>query len=189
MTEVDDNADMRIHVGTGGWWSPRLLALITVACCVGIAGCANSSRNGYPPKSRSGCFAFRVTTDRTSYGARSAVHIAVAGRNVTTRPCAEPGCGGLTGGYVVTDARGAVVFRQNPVGIACVANPPPPPKVRAGAPFVFESFTWDRRGAYRGVCRPGNCHPTRRPVPDGRYRVVWRWLSAGAASPWFTLRS
>ena len=90
--------------------------------------------------------------------------------NATDKPCTDkPPCGGITAGWKVLDASGAVVYEQAPVGPACASGQPSPDVVAAGDSTTWDSSSWGK-------------------TAPGRYRIRWQWLDAvDVESDWFTV--
>jgi hypothetical protein len=141
-----------------------------------------------PDTARSGCFAYSVRTDRSSYQRATPVKLTVTATNVTNQPCRGHSACGITPGFEVFDVDGRPVYVQNAFGVQCVADPPPPAIIRPGRAETWVDGSWDQHGAWTGRCVPGDCHPARPQEPPGRYRITWQWLDTlRVSTEWFLL--
>jgi hypothetical protein len=157
------------------------IALLASGCAV-IGGPVTgspvtSSVGGSGTTARYGCFQYAVESAPPATG--SVLAVDVVATNVTGALCGGPSCGGLTGGFVVTDGDGRAVLHVGPAGAMCVSNAPRPTQVTPGESIAWESLQWDGFGDLAGDrCVPGDCHLARPRAGAGRYRVTWSWLDA-----------
>lgn len=161
--------------GVGGVRAAGVAAVIVLGAALLTAVATASSGRALPRADHpvDGCFRYSVRTDHSSYGPGVPVGIVVTVKNISTHDCLGRSCGGITDWFEVSDLSGKDVYRTNPVGIACVRNPPPPPVVAPGHTLVWSTLTWDRSA-----------------VPAGLYRIVWhRPSELSIHSDWFALRT
>jgi hypothetical protein len=89
-----------------------------------------------------GELAYSTSTDASGYAVGASVSINLVVRNVSGRTCTGPSNSGISAVAMVSNSAGAVVFRSNPIAIACT-NPCIAPVLAPGQSHAYGAGTWD----------------------------------------------
>ena len=123
---------------------------------------------------------YTTVTDRASYARGQQVAISLVVTNHANRPCDAPSVCGVGPWASIVNRTGNVVWRSNPIAVACTNPPPAPPRLAPGQSTSYGAGTWDQSTCTSSAC-PG---PLASP---GTYRAIAHRGSTSATATRFTL--
>ncbi|HZQ84509.1 MAG TPA: hypothetical protein VFA83_06715 [Acidimicrobiales bacterium] len=124
---------------------------------------------------------FSTVTDKTSYAKGETVTISMVVHNHSNRTCEGPGRCGIGPWAEVDDAGGALVWRSNPIAVACTNPPPAPPRLGPGQSATYQAGAWNQK-----TC-PDQSNCANKQAAAGSYRAVAHRADVTAAPASFAL--
>ena len=123
---------------------------------------------------------YTTVTDRSSYARGQQVAISLVVTNHANHPCDAPSVCGVGPWASIVNRTGNVVWRSNPIAVACTNPPPAPPRLAPGQSTSYGAGTWDQSTCTSSAC-PGPL------APPGTYRAIAHRGSTSATATRFTL--